>query len=162
MPMKLFMNAQPFLSALLLPCADGCAAGPDRVRKSAGLSAQGRLIEFPPYVSPHRLRPLWWSDSSRVLDVRGRGATGQFDEGRPTDTAEANRRGCIGYVTAATQIRVGVVPALFPRGSWPGTALKAPLRSGPNFPVLMVHRIVTAELATCKSDGFALSVPFEN
>jgi hypothetical protein len=33
---------------------------------------------------------------------------------------------------------------------------KAPLRSGPNFPVLMVHRIVPATLATCKSDGFVL------
>jgi hypothetical protein len=31
------------------------------------------------------------------------------------------------------------------------------MRDGPNFPVLVVHRVVPAKLATRKSDGFVLS-----
>ena len=35
-----------------------------------------------------------------------------------------------------------------------GASQKAP--SGPNFPMLMVHGVLPAKLATCKSDGFVL------
>jgi hypothetical protein len=37
------------------------------------------------------------------------------------------------------------------------TAPSFSLRGGPNFFVLMVHRVVPAKLATRKSDGFVLS-----
>jgi hypothetical protein len=41
--------------------------------------------------------------------------------------------------------------------NWLMNFLKSPLRGGPNFPVLVIHGVVPAKLATRKSDGFVLS-----